>query len=318
MRRGAAAACVLAALPGVGGRFLGFHLDDERCTGPDSRFGNRSALVPPCLAVLQEYAFFVGNLSGTGLTLAVDSGACVAPTCYNVTWNGVSKRGHEHVRPLAPVPTPHPPPLPLPAGIHASGAPVRQVIDIVNETVVMDYIDTPAGAVSYQGRGAAWLLSYAATFSPPRPVRLGLAVRQPGAPNTWWQADNISALDALLNGVVPLAAAFPSWNGLAVFHTALWRASVRPDISHVQFSPTLTHSERDRVGVRAGAGRTAVAHRQPRAKGRQGRAGRLVRAAGRNLQRHRGASGVPQVGGGDEHHDALRAGLCRRPAQRRP
>ena len=33
-----------------------------------------------------------------------------------------------------------------------------QVIDIVNETVVMDYIDTPAGAVSYQGRGAAWLL----------------------------------------------------------------------------------------------------------------------------------------------------------------
>ena len=98
MRRGAAAACVLAALPGVGGRFLGFHLDDERCTGPDSRFGNRSTLVPPCLAVLKEYAFFVGNLSGTGLTLAVDSGACVAPTCYNVTWNGVSKRGHEHVR----------------------------------------------------------------------------------------------------------------------------------------------------------------------------------------------------------------------------
>ena len=122
MRRGAAAACVLAAaLPGVGGRFLGFHLDAERCTGPDSRFGNRSTLVPPCLAVLQEYAFFVGNLSGTGLTLAVDSGACAAPTCYNITWNGVSKRGHEHVRPLAPLPTPHPPPLPLP-GIHASGA----------------------------------------------------------------------------------------------------------------------------------------------------------------------------------------------------
>jgi hypothetical protein len=41
---------------GVGGRILGFHLDDERCTGPDSRFGNASTVVPPCLAVLQEYA----------------------------------------------------------------------------------------------------------------------------------------------------------------------------------------------------------------------------------------------------------------------
>ena len=102
-----------------------------------------------------------------------------------------------------------------------------QVIDLVNETVVMDYIDTPAGAVSYQGRGAAWLLSYAATFSPPRKVRLGVAVRQPGAPKTWWQADNITALDWLLNGVVPLAARYRSWNGLAVFHTALWRESVR-------------------------------------------------------------------------------------------
>ena len=91
----------------------------------------------------------------------------------------------------------------------------------------MDYIDTPAGAVSYQGRGAAWLLSYAATFSPPRKVRLGLAVRQPGAPKTWWQADNITALDSLLDGVVPLAARYASWSGLAVFHTALWRASVR-------------------------------------------------------------------------------------------
>ena len=87
------------------------------------------------------------------------------------------------------------------------------MIDIVNETVVMDYIDTPAGAVSYQGRGAAWLLSYAATFSPPRPVRLGLAVRQPGARETWWQADNISALDALLNGVVPLASAWSPSKG---------------------------------------------------------------------------------------------------------
>ena len=131
-------ALLLAVVPRfAGGRILGFHLDDERCTGPDSRFGNTSTLVPPCLAVLQEYlppslclsatphtvclsvclsvcfslplphtdesslsryADFVGNLSGTGLTLAVDSGACVAPTCYNITWNGVSKHAHEHVR----------------------------------------------------------------------------------------------------------------------------------------------------------------------------------------------------------------------------
>ena len=46
-------ALLLAVVPRfAGGRILGFHLDDERCTGPDSRFGNTSTLVPPCLAVL--------------------------------------------------------------------------------------------------------------------------------------------------------------------------------------------------------------------------------------------------------------------------
>ena len=175
-------------------RVLGFHLDDERCTS-DSRFGNRSTLEPICQSVLTEYSHWVGNLSGTGLVLSVDTGACVAPTCFNITWNGVTKPGHEHV------------------------------IDTVNESVVMDYIDTAAGAVSYSGRGAAWLLAYASTFTPARPVRLGLAIREPGAPSTWWQADNITAMDALMAGVLPLAAPFASFDGLAVFHTALWRAS---------------------------------------------------------------------------------------------
>ena len=40
-----------------------------------------------------------------------------------------------------------------------------------------------------------------------------------------WQADNITALDTLMAGVVPLATKFRSFDGLAVFHTALWRAS---------------------------------------------------------------------------------------------
>ena len=67
---------------------------------------------------------WAGNLSGTGLSLAVDTGACVEPTCFNVTYNGVTKRPQEHV------------------------------IDIVNESVVMDYVTTPGAAVSFEGRGA--------------------------------------------------------------------------------------------------------------------------------------------------------------------
>jgi hypothetical protein len=179
----------------AGGAIVGFHLDDERCN-TDTRFGNRSTLEPVCIAVLDEYKYWAGNLSGTGLVLSVDTGACAASApCFNVSWGGASKQVHEHV------------------------------IDTVNESVVMDYVDSASAAVSYEGRGAAWLLSYASTFDPPRPVRLGLAVREPGAPRTWWQADNISALDALLAGVMPLAEKFRSFDGLAVFHTALWRAS---------------------------------------------------------------------------------------------
>jgi hypothetical protein len=152
-----AAAAAASVFGGASARVVGFHLDNEHCT-TDTRFGNRSTLVPPCLAVLGEYAHWVGNLSGSGLVLSVDTGACAAATCINISWGGVSKPAHEHV------------------------------IDIVNETVVMDYTDSASGAVSYDGRGAARLLSYASTFTPPRPVRLGLAVRQPGAPRTWWQA----------------------------------------------------------------------------------------------------------------------------------
>jgi hypothetical protein len=185
-----------AAAPRVAAEILGFHLDDERCTS-DTRFGNRSTLIPICQGVLDEYAQFVGNLSGTGLVLSVDTGACVEASCINISWGGVSKRAHEHV------------------------------IDIVNESVVMDYVNTASGAVSYGGRGASWLLEYASTFTPPRPVRLGLAVREPGAPSTWWQANSITALDALLTAVLPLAQAFHSFDGLAVFHTALWQASAK-------------------------------------------------------------------------------------------
>ena len=225
-----AAPALLLPTTHVGAAILGFHLDDERCN-TDTRFGNRSTLEPVCLAVLDEYKHWVGNLSGTGLVLSVDTGACAASApCFNVSWGGASKQVHEHV------------------------------IDTVNESVVMDYVASASEAVSYEGRGAAWLLSYAATFVPPRPVRLGLSVREPGAPRTWWQADNISALDTLLNGVVPLASAFSSWNGLAVFHTALWRASVRPDISRVQLLLTLSLTEWLYV-VRTGGGRPAVAHR---------------------------------------------------------
>eukprot|EP01052_Picozoa_sp_SAG31_P032191 SAG31_NODE_3505_length_4187_cov_2.714286_2_plen_304_part_00 len=182
--------------PPARGRFLGFHLDDETCNN-DIRFGNISTLEPPCIALLEKYSQWIGNLSGTGLTLSVDTGACAESTCFNLTWNGVSKRGEQHV------------------------------IDIVNESVVMDYTRDAASAVSYEGRGAKWLLSYASTFTPPRQVRLGLAVRDPGANSTWWQADNISALDALMHRVQALASSFPSFDGLAVFHTELWWAASR-------------------------------------------------------------------------------------------
>ena len=128
------------AAPGSDAKVLGFHLDDESCS-PDTRFYNRSTFEPACLKVLTEYSHWVGNLSGTGLVLSVDTGACVEATCENLTWHGVTKRAHEHV------------------------------IDTVNESVVMDYVDMASGAVSFEGRGAAWLLSYAATFTPPRPVR---------------------------------------------------------------------------------------------------------------------------------------------------
>ena len=65
------------APPRAGGAILGFHLDDERCN-TDTRFGNRSSLEPVCIAVLDEYKYWVGNLSGTGLVLSVDAGACAA------------------------------------------------------------------------------------------------------------------------------------------------------------------------------------------------------------------------------------------------
>ena len=69
----------------------------------------------------------------------------------------------------------------------------------------------------------SWLLRYASTFTPPRKVRLGLAIRAPGAPLTWWQADDVAALDTLMAGTVDLAKAYPSFNGLAVFHTLIWQ-----------------------------------------------------------------------------------------------
>ena len=115
------------AAPGSDAKVLGFHLDDERCAA-DTRFGNRSTLVPVCRAVLDEYAHWIGNLSGTGLVLSVDTGACAASApCFNVSWGGASKQVHEHV------------------------------IDTVNESVVMDYVASASEAVSYEGRGAAWL-----------------------------------------------------------------------------------------------------------------------------------------------------------------
>eukprot|EP01050_Picozoa_sp_SAG11_P016818 SAG11_NODE_2343_length_3489_cov_2.504720_1_plen_302_part_00 len=176
------------------GKITGFHVDDETCNN-DLRFGNLSTLLPPCLALLAEYSHWIGNLSGTGLSLSVDTGACVDTGCFNLTWNGVSKRAEHHI------------------------------IDIVNESVVMDYVRTAPDAVSWDGRGAKWLLSYAATFDPPRQVRLGLAIRAPNAPPTWWQANNISALDHLMGQVVALASPFSSFDGLAVFHTELWWAA---------------------------------------------------------------------------------------------
>ena len=142
MRRGQLCPLLLLLVVGQASdaKVLGFHLDDESCS-PDTRFYNRSTFEPACLKVLTEYSHWVGNLSGTGLVLSVDTGACVEATCENLTWHGVTKRAHEHV------------------------------IDTVNESVVMDYVDMASGAVSFEGRGAAWLLSYAATFTPPRPVR---------------------------------------------------------------------------------------------------------------------------------------------------
>lgn len=89
----------------------------------------------------------------------------------------------------------------------------------------MDYVRNAKDAVSYDGRGAKWLLSYASSFEPARRVRLGLAIREPGAAHTWWQADNISALDTLMTHVTALAASYPSFDGLAVFHTKLWWAA---------------------------------------------------------------------------------------------
>jgi hypothetical protein len=176
----------------------------------------------------------------------------------------------------------------------------------------MDYIDTPAGAVSYQGRGAAWLLSYAATLSPPRKVRLGLAVRQPGAPRTWWQADNITALDTLLNEIVPLATPYTSWSGFAVFHTALWRASVRlcsnslNTLGSVRKGHTLTKCIRSRTG----GGKSPINHWQPRSSSQQRRLSWLVCACGRDLQRNIGTEGFPQVGHGRKHYHVVRPGFC--------
>ena len=73
---------------------------------------------PVALAVLDEYAHWIGNLSGTGLVLSVDTGACVEDSCFNLTWRGSTKRPHEHV------------------------------IDTVNESVVMDCASDATTAVT--------------------------------------------------------------------------------------------------------------------------------------------------------------------------
>jgi|EP01044_Picomonas_judraskeda_P002594 hypothetical protein len=224
------------------GSVSGYHVDDETCSG--LLYDNKTTQLPKC-------AKFFGMLANTSLQLqqlsaelgrpqplklTVDAGVgwtcpqqqpCTPPYCgcFNVTFGGATKSVAKHV------------------------------IDLADETVLMDYKKNAADV--YQA--AEPFLVYADSHPQEKRIRVGVAVNDPASKTQPFEVSDEAALGALMAAAEPFLRRHRSFAGFAVF-ASWWYASslVKPapasttwprgtGVWYLNHSMVLSPDGRDRV-----------------------------------------------------------------------
>lgn len=192
-----------------GTEVLGFHIDDETCSGLDYNNATEQRIV--CANFFDKLANLTSTYAAAStslprpLTLAVDAGTgwvCPQPTCsppycgcINITWGGATKSVASHV------------------------------VDIASETVLMDY---DRDAQSLYSRALPYL-TYADTSPNASTIRVGVAISEPCVAGTpcnpaSWQTRSEAEMAALMAKALPQLQTHRSFAGFAVFHGGTWYA----------------------------------------------------------------------------------------------
>tara|TARA_B110000208_G_scaffold41746_1_gene55259 strand:- start:91 stop:1050 length:960 start_codon:yes stop_codon:yes gene_type:complete len=210
-------------------RLVGFHVDDESCSGLLNYGHNRSEQTIKCAKFFASLANLSATLAaessalekrGAGswakLQLAVDAGtAWSCPTgtkeCFNLTFGGKTVSVAEHV------------------------------IDLADEAVIMDYDRSPTSLYTR----AKPYLDYADSLDPKlgKEVSVGVAIAQwndTKAPS--WQTKSEAEMERLMSDSIEQMQMHRSFKGFAVFTEGNWKGQAEHSSKHQQHGDSTFHA----------------------------------------------------------------------------